>query len=98
MIGVVISIAFLAASVAFTAWAFISNQLDPGYNTALGIAYSLLISLVGSMIGLAAAGLAYWRNHELTLAKRMMLIGTICVVVFAVLLAVGDSGTLSRMS
>ena len=98
MIGVALSIALLAGAVAFSLWAVIDNQLHPSYETALGIAYALLISLVASLLGLAAAGLAYWRNHDLVLAKRLMLIGTVCVVAFALLLVLGDTGSLSRIS
>lgn len=97
MITLIIAIVLLTASLSLLLAAFISNQIDPTYSSALAIPIANLVSLALALVALPFSVIAHRRNKNTNAAKRIMLVAIGLTVVLAVLFPLANLGYLSRV-
>lgn len=95
MIGFIVALVFLVGSLCVMIGIIIANQLDPNYGSALAIPIFNALSIILAMIGLGISLVAHHKNKGMTLAKRTMIFGVVCVVLLVVLFPYSNSGSLS---
>jgi len=97
MIFQIIAIVLLAGSVGLMLAAFISNQIDPSYSSALTIPIANLASLALTLLALPFAVTAYRKNKQAISAKRTMMVALALVAALALLFPLTNLGYLSKV-
>ncbi len=97
MIGVIIALVFCIGSIGLVTGIIISNQLNPNYNSALAVPIFNALGIILALIGLTIALVTYQKHKNIPLAKRVMIVGVLCVVILVLLFPLSNMGYLSSV-
>ncbi len=98
MIGAVISTVLLVGSLCLMIAAIVNNQMNPSLGSALGIPIANGISLILVLLASLIAFFVQRNDENAKLAKRVMILGLIMAVGFAVLFPLSETGQLGSAS
>ena len=95
MIGAVVAMVFLIGSVGIMISGILLNQINPNYNSALAVPLFNALGIILALMGLALSLVAYKKNKNLKLAKRIMVLSFACLILLIVLFPFANFGMLS---